>query len=73
MKKIQIVTLNACNVQSCILETDAAKRGSDAQNTTSGSMNTACLAKHIFNNLSIKFFSRNTVINFFYCPGIWME
>jgi hypothetical protein len=38
MKKIRILTLNACIVQGCILETDAAKRGSNAQNATSGAM-----------------------------------
>jgi hypothetical protein len=32
------MTLNTCNVQGCILETDAAKSGSNAQNATNGAM-----------------------------------
>ena len=36
MKKIQIMMLNAFSVRGCILETDAAKSGINAQNATSG-------------------------------------
>jgi len=35
MKKIQIMTLHAFTVQGCILDTDATKSGSNAQNAMS--------------------------------------
>ena len=38
MKKIRIMTLSTCTVQGCVLETDVAKSGSNAQNATSGAM-----------------------------------
>jgi hypothetical protein len=38
MKKIPILTLSACIVQGCVLETDVAKTGSNAQNAASGAM-----------------------------------
>jgi len=38
MKKISIFTLRACIVQVCVLETDVAKSGSNAQNAASGAM-----------------------------------
>jgi len=38
MKKIPILTLRACIVQVCVLETDVAKTGSNAQNAAIGAM-----------------------------------
>jgi PBP1b-binding outer membrane lipoprotein LpoB len=38
MKKIPILRLSAYIVQGCVLETDTAKTGSNAQNATRGSM-----------------------------------
>ena len=38
VNKIRAMTLNTFSVQGCILETDAAKSGSNAQNATRGAM-----------------------------------
>jgi hypothetical protein len=38
MKKIAILTLSPCIFQGRLLETDAAKSGSNEQNATSGAM-----------------------------------
>ena len=37
-KTIQILTLRSCTVRSCITQRDAAKSGSNTQNTTIGAM-----------------------------------
>jgi hypothetical protein len=51
MKKIRILTLSACIVQGCILETNTAKSGSNEQNATSGAMKSVrvqATGKHFF-------------------------
>jgi len=38
VKKIRIMTVSTCTVRGCVLDTDASKSGSNAQNATSGAM-----------------------------------
>jgi len=60
MKTIQIVTLSACTVHGCILETDTAKIGSNAQDATDGSHcseNTAVLFYRIYQLFKVHPFS----------------